>query len=77
MTEQALQHRTTITDIAVHSTDDPLSYKAIKVQLAGDRAGGYFIRLEQEDQQIELDPEELPWVMEAAERLLQQVRDAH
>jgi hypothetical protein len=72
------EHRTTITDIAVHTaTDDPLSFKAIKVQLAGDRAGGYFIRLEQEDQQIELDPEELPWVLEAAERLLQQVRDAH
>lgn len=69
-------HRTTITEIAVHKVaDDPVSFKAIQVQLAGDRAGGYFIRLQQEGQEIELDLEELLLVMEAAEQLLRQVRD--
>jgi predicted DNA-binding transcriptional regulator YafY len=67
--------RTTITEIAVHATEhDPLSHKAVQVQLAGDRNGGYFIRLAQEDQEIELDPEELPALMEACEQLLRQVR---
>lgn len=71
------EHRTTITEIAVHkAADDPVSFKAIQVQLAGDQAGGYFIRLQQEDQEIELDPEELPLALEAAEQLLRQVRDA-
>lgn len=69
-------HRATITEIAVHKAeDDPVSFKAIQVQLAGDRAGGYFIRFQQEDQEIELDPEELPLLLKAAEQLLQQVRD--
>lgn len=67
--------RTTITEIAVHSTEhDPLSYKAVQVQLGGDRDGGYFIRLAQEGQEIELDPDELPVLLKACEQLLRQVR---
>ena len=64
-------YRLRTTDIVVYPVDkSPLHHNAIRVQLAGDPDGGYFIRLEQEDQAIELDPEELPLVVEAARRLL-------
>lgn len=64
----------TFTDIAVYQADKfPLHHSAVRVQLAGDPDGGYFIRLEQEDQAIEIDPEELPLLVQAANTLLQAV----
>lgn len=66
------EYRATTTAIVVHRTDaDPLSYRATQVQLSGDAEGGYFIQLEQEDQCIELDPEELPLIFDAARQLLE------
>jgi hypothetical protein len=41
------------------------------VQLAGDPDGGYFLRLQQEDQVIEVDSKELPLLLEAAQKLLE------
>lgn len=71
------EYRATTTAIVVHRTDaDPLSYKATQVQLSGDAEGGYFIQVEQEDQCIELDPEELPHLLEACEQLLRQQSEA-
>jgi len=61
-----------VTEIAVYQADKfPLHFNATRVQLAGDPDGGYFIRLEQEDQAIEIDPEELPLLIQAANTLLQ------
>lgn len=63
-----------VTEIAVYQADKfPLHFNATRVQLAGDSDGGYFIRLEQEDQAIEIDPEEFPLLIQAANTLLQAV----
>jgi hypothetical protein len=66
-------YRATTTEISLHPVEmDPLSHGAIRVQLAGARDAGYFITVQQENQSIELDPEELPVLMEACEQLLRQ-----
>jgi len=48
-----------------------IARSGIRVQLAGDPDGGYFLRLQQEDQVIEVDPAELPLLLEAAQKLLE------
>jgi hypothetical protein len=69
-----IEYRMTFTDVAVFPADKfPLHHSAIRVQLAGDPDGGYFLRLQQEDQVIEVDPEELPLLLEAAQKLLENV----
>ena len=68
------EYRMTFTDVAVFQTDTfPLHHNAVRVQLAGDPDGGYFLRLQQEDQVIEVDPEEFPLLLEAAQKLLENV----
>jgi hypothetical protein len=67
-------YRITTTEISLHPIEmDPLSHRATSVQLSGTREAGYFIRIEQEDQCIELDPEELSPLMAACRQLLQQM----
>lgn len=69
------EYRATTTEITLHPVEmDPLSHRGTRVQLAGTREAGYFIQVEQEDQCIELDPEELPHLLEACEQLLRQTR---
>lgn len=68
------EYRITTTEISVHKVAmNPLSHRATRVQLIGDKAGGYYLQLEQEDQAIELDPEELSPLMAACQQLLQQM----
>ena len=70
-------YRATTTEISLHPVEmDPLSHHATRVQLGGTREGGYFIQVEQEDQCIELDPEELPLLLEACGQLLRQQKEA-
>ena len=67
------EYRATITEITLHPVEmDPLSHGATHVQLSGTKDDGYFITVQQEDRSIELDPEELPHLLEACEQLLRQ-----
>ena len=67
------EYSATTTEITVHRTDhDPMHHQAVRVQLAGTQEAGYFICLKQENQCIELDPEELRPLLEACEELLRQ-----
>jgi len=72
-------YKTTITEITTHPKQVNPIYgeSATRVRLE-DEGGGAFIILEQgavvgNDQKVCLDPEELPLVMEAAQRLLSQM----
>jgi len=67
-------YKTTFTEITTHPAQVNPIYgeSATRVRLA-DEGGGAFIILEQNDQKVCLDPEELPLVMEAAQRLLSQM----
>lgn len=66
------EYRASATEITLHPADkDAMSHTATRVQLAGTKEAGYFIQLVQEDHEIELDPEELPLLMEAARKLLE------
>ena len=68
------EYRMIFTDVAVFQTDTfPLHHSAVRVQLAGDPDGGYFLRLQQEDQVIEVDPEEFPLLLAAAQKLLENI----
>ena len=68
------QYRMAFTDIAVFQADKfPLHHSTVRVQIGGDPDGGYFLRLQQEDQVIEMDPEGFPLLLEAAQKLLENV----
>lgn len=70
------EYRITTTEISVHEIEmNPLSHRATRVQLIGNKVGGYYLQLEQEDQAIELDPEELPHLLKACRQLLHQMKD--
>lgn len=72
---QVAEYRATTTEITLHPVEmDPLIHSGTRIQLSGSREAGYFIQVEQEDQCIELDPEELPHLLEACEQLLHQMR---
>lgn len=67
------EYRATTTEITVHRTDhDPMHHGGVRVQLAGTKESGYFICLKQQEDEIELDPEELSPLLEACKELLHQ-----
>lgn len=67
-------YHATTTEITVHKVNDcPMKYGQITVRIGGTKDGGYFIILQQEEQEIELDPEELPLIMDASQQLLSEV----
>jgi hypothetical protein len=66
-------YKTTFTEITIHSEhENPVhGVSAVHIRLCTEGDGGY-ITIQQDDQSIVLDPEKLPLVMEAAQRLLSQ-----
>lgn len=66
-------YETTITEITVcpHGKSPVYAESATHVRME-DEGGGAFIVLEQNDQKVCLDPEELPLVLAAAQKLLNQ-----
>lgn len=67
-------YQATTTEITVHKVNDcPMKYGQTQVRIGGTKDGGYFIILQQEEQEIELDPEELPLIMDASQQLLSEV----
>lgn len=67
-------YQATTTEITVHKVNDcPMKYGQTTVRIGGTKDGGYFIILQQEEQEIELDPEELPLIVDASQQLLSEV----